>query len=101
MKRILIVKKGTWLYDNKVEIPVDIIGLNYDWWYELAKADGMLEPNEKPMHPGPEGLIYYGRFKRAGETVEPTWVDTDGHQELEHAVEATEAKVIGEILWQG
>jgi hypothetical protein len=94
-----IVKRGIWLYDGTVEKPVDIIALDYDWWYELAKADGMLEPDEDPEPLGKEGYIYYVRFKRALETEGPNWVDSCGHQELKEAIKAAEAKVSGGIKW--
>jgi hypothetical protein len=43
-----IVRKGEWLYDGCVPKPVYAVKLNYDFWYEIAKADGTLEPDEEP-----------------------------------------------------
>jgi hypothetical protein len=31
-----IVKTGWWLYDGTAERPVDIVGLGFDFWYELV-----------------------------------------------------------------
>lgn len=95
-----IVLTGTWLYDGTVEHSVDIIALDYDWWYSLAEADGRLENGETPMPLGPDGRLYYVRFQRALEASAPTWVDSYGHQELAGAVSAAEAKIPGTISWR-
>lgn len=75
---IEILKRGVWLYDGSVEKSVDIISLSYDWWYSMAEADGMLEVGEEPESLNARGTLYYVRFQRAGETEEPTWVDSQG-----------------------
>lgn len=43
------VKSGTWLYDNSTQKVVQIFALNFDFYYELAKADSMLEGDETPV----------------------------------------------------
>lgn len=98
---IRVVRTGTWLYDETVEKPVDVIALAFDWWYELGKADDMLEDGEAPVPLGADGVLYYARFQRAGELTTPTWVDTPGFPSLEGAVAAAEAKVRGGIRWEG
>ena len=50
-----IVRTGTWLYDGTVEKPVDIIALEYDWWYSLASKDGQLDDDVEPNPLGPDG----------------------------------------------
>jgi|SRR5690606_284712 len=97
---IKILKIGTWLYDGTTERPVDIVGLPYDWWFSLAEADDMLEPGEEPMPLNKEGLLYYVRFRCAGEATEPTWVDSGGYQDISGAIEEAESKVIGRIQWE-
>ncbi len=94
-----IVRTGTWLYDGMVEKPVDIIALDYDWWYRLAFEDGQLEDGEEPTPPGSDGCLYYARFQRALDTSEATWVDSEGYQQLSDAVAAAENKVAGGIHW--
>jgi hypothetical protein len=96
---LTIIRTGRWLYGGSVEMPVDVIGLDYDWWFESSKGADMLEPEEKPMALGEQGLIYYARFKRAGETNEPTWVDSDGHTTPEQAMIAAESKAPTPIVW--
>jgi len=93
-------RKGIWLYDGVAEKPVDIISLTYDWWYSLNEADDMLEPDEKPERLNENGVLYYVRFRCAGESQEPTWVDSRGYQTINEAIAEAESKVTGSIQWQ-
>ena len=95
-----IAARGTWLYDDEVEKPVDVIALDYDWWYSLAEADGTLDDTEKPAELGPDGYLYYVRFKRAGESTVPTWVDTAGYPTVVGAIRAAEEQLGREIKWE-
>lgn len=97
-----IFKTGTWLYDGDTEQPVDIIGLDYDYWHEIGKADDMLEPGEEPMKFVEEGFLYYAKFQGAGCRKEPTSVATYGHQNLVDAMRAAEemVQVQGGIKWK-
>lgn len=95
-----VVRSGTWLYDGTLEQPVDVVALNFDWWHELASADGLLEEGETPLPLGPTGFLYYARFQHAGDSSAPTSVDTPGHRTLAAAMEAAERKVAGGIAWQ-
>ncbi|WP_152025265.1 hypothetical protein [Congregibacter litoralis] len=97
---ITIERRGVWLYDGVAKKPVDIINLPYDWWYSLAKADDMLEPDEEPEPLNEHGVLYYVRFRNAGESQEPTWVDSQGFQNINEAIAAAESKVTGGIQWQ-
>lgn len=97
---IAIERTGVWLYDGAAETPVDIISLPYDWWYSLAEADEMLEPDEVPEPLNEYGVLYYVRFRYAGENEEPTWVDSKGYQTINEAVEEADSKVAGRIQWQ-
>jgi len=94
-----IIKAGTWLYNNEVARPVDIIALDYDFWYELGKADEQLETGEEPEPLSPEGFLYYARFQRAGETSEPTWVDSPGRRTIDAAMNDAQEKVPRPISW--
>ncbi len=95
-----IQKTGVWLYDGTAEKPVDIVSLPYDWWYSLAEADDMLEPDEEPESVNENGVLYYVRFRYAGVQEEPTWVDSQGYQNLNEAIAEAESKVTGSIQWQ-
>lgn len=97
--RMKIVRTGRWLYDDSVEQPVDIVGLDVDFWYEIARADDALDPDESPTPLGTDGLLYYVRFRHAGEESTPTWVDSGGHPTVDGAVHEAEAKVPSPIRW--
>ena len=94
-----LVRTGRWLYDGSVEKTVDIVALDYDWWYKLAKADGALEDRDVARLLGRDGLPYYVRFQRAGEDNEPIWVDSDGYETCEEAMQAAQKKVFYPIIW--
>lgn len=94
-----IVQTGFWLYDGDVETPVDIVALNSDWWYELAKANGQLDEGELPKDSDSDGFLYYARFRNAGHLEEPTLVDSLGHTTSAEAMEAAQEKVVGPITW--
>lgn len=96
---MVIVRSGRWLYDNIVEMPVDIIGLPYDFWFELGKADDQLEPGETPTAPGESGLLFYVRFRHAGGTSTPTWPDSAGYVTIDEAIRAAEERASAAIVW--
>jgi hypothetical protein len=54
---LIISRTGRWLYGGSVEMPFDIVGLDYDWWFESDNSAGMLAHDEKPMALGVEGLV--------------------------------------------
>lgn len=95
-----IVKSGSWLYDGIVDREVDVVGLPYDYYFEMAKADGTLEADEEPLPLGEVGLIYYFRFRTAGSLEAPTWVDSPGHPTVEEAMAAAQSKAPSPIRWR-
>lgn len=94
-----IVRSGTWMYDGTVEQPVDIVSLDSDWWYELAAAEDSLDADEHPRPMGPDGVLYYVRFRKAGSPDTPTWVDSIGHADVADAVQTAEANAPSPIRW--
>lgn len=97
---VKVVRRGWWLYDGSVELPVDVVGLTYDFWYAIAETDGSLEPGEEPLEADRRGLIYYVRFWRAGETATPTWPDSGGDLDPEAAMRTAEARAPSPIRWE-
>ncbi len=95
-----IVREGVWLYGGSVETAVDIVALDYDWHYSFAKQDGRLEPKEEPTPLGPDGWLYYARFRRALEDTEPTWPDSPGFASVNDAMQYAEQKVAGGVRWK-
>jgi hypothetical protein len=96
---VKIVKSGVWRYDAVATQPVDIVALHYDWWYELAVADGSVDPGESATPVGDDGVLYYVRFRRAGSRARPTWVDSIGHRTLDAAMADAESRVPSPITW--
>ncbi|ROR96662.1 hypothetical protein EDD28_1249 [Salana multivorans] len=96
---MLIVARGRWTYDGVRELPVDIVGLDHDFWFELDRADGVAGPDDRPRQPDAPGLLYYVRFRHAGETSTPTWPDSAGYPTVEEARRAAESRVPGAIVW--
>lgn len=94
-----IVRHGTWLYDNAVPFPVDIVSLNYDFWFELDKADGQLEPGEVPQPMNELGVLYYCRFRHAGELTTPTWPDSAGFPDIAQAMLEAQNRSPSVINW--
>lgn len=92
-----IVRKGEWLYDGCVPEPAYVVKLDYDFWYEIAKADGVLEPDEEPEL-GDEGVLYYICFKSDPEE-HPGWVDSQGFKTPTEAMTWAESQVPGGITW--
>jgi hypothetical protein len=93
-----VVRSGAWLYDGAVARPVHIVELNYDFWYEIAKADGLLESGEKP-HLNLQGLQYYVCFKDIPADP-PIWVDSIGHDSAELASSHAQSRVPSRISWE-
>lgn len=94
-----IVRTGQWRYGNAVNYPVDIVGLPYDFWFELAKSDDQLDPGETPTTPQADGLLYYVRFTHAGEMTTPTWPDSIAYASVESAMRAAEDQAPTPITW--
>lgn len=98
--RVVIVRSGRWVYAHRQRMPVDIVGLPYDFWFELVRADGEEpETEESPEPLGTDGLLYYVRFRHAGETAEPTWPDSRGYRTVEGAMCAAQNRVPSPIDW--
>ena len=93
-----VARSGTWLYDDSVTRPVYIVELDCDFWYEIAKAEGTLEPGEEPDL-NPQGLQYYVCFREVP-AEPPIWVNSPGYHSIELASEHAESKVPSSISWQ-
>ncbi|GJM60746.1 hypothetical protein [Persicobacter diffluens] len=92
------ILSGSWLYDNLVKQTVQIFALNYDYYYEIAKADNQIEPNEKPElnENGESFMIKWGN----GEfSVKDLCAKEYGGLDLDSAIEKAERKVQGKIDW--
>lgn len=94
-----IVRRGTWQYDDGVHLPVTIISLPYDFWFELAKADDQLEPDDKPEPLGEDGQLFYVSFQ-SPDLIEAASPDSSGLPTIEAAMEAAHKRVAPPIRWE-
>lgn len=94
----IIVRRGSWLYQPGDPIVVEVWGLTYDFWYELAMADDLLDPDEKPSPLGAGGRRYHARFRREDARPSP-WPSTSTFLTIAEAMRAAERKVTGPIRW--
>ncbi|QAY59566.1 hypothetical protein ET475_05915 [Microbacterium protaetiae] len=91
-----ILRSGTWISEAGDIKPVDVVGLPYDYWYELADVNGELERGQTPTPFGPDRLLYYVRFAGAG-TKKPR-PDSVAFPTIDAAVAEAEATV--KITWK-
>ena len=80
-------------------MPVDVIALSFDFWFEIAQADNTLDVGEKPEPLGPVGCLYHVRFVNAGRKGVPTWVESAGHSTIDEAMVAAERRAPAPIRW--
>jgi hypothetical protein len=91
-----LVATGTWLYDGTVRMPVYVVRLDYDFWYEIAAEDDELSPGEVPAL-NPDGYLYYVLFQEV--PAPPIWPDSPGSATVDEAKVFASTKVPGEIAW--
>ena len=91
-----IVRKGKWLYGGTAYLPVQIFAIDYDYYYEIAKADDQLKEGEQPElnENGEQYMIgwYEGPFSTFGSR-------EYGGLTLDEAITAAEDKVQQKIIW--
>lgn len=95
----VLVRSGHWLYDGTVPMPINIVGLDFDFWYDIVAEEGMLDEGEVPMEPGADGLIYYLRLQPVDEGSKLTWVDSPGYQTIDEVIEKATTKVPPPLEW--
>ena len=94
-----VVRTGSWLYAGSAVAGVWVVEADYDPWFEVAKADGRLEPGEAPLL-NAAGHSYCAVLKRAPVPGEPFWPDTDSCLSVADACTAAQAKVPTPITWK-
>lgn len=92
-----VVARGTWLYGATVPMPVLVIETDFDFWYEVAAADGELDSTEMPKL-NPDGKSYYFRFHEL-EPDHSMWPDGIGYLTLREAKLAAQGRVPSQIDW--
>lgn len=91
-----LVLRGKWLYDNSVYQPVQIFVIDYDYYYEIAKADEQLEPGEEPEL-NEKGEMYMIKWNDKPDFNSYGTTEYGGFT-LEEAKKKVEAKVSG-VEW--
>ncbi len=94
--RIEIVASGAWVYGGTAKSPVWIVRADFDFWHELAAADGELEPGEEP-NLNQEGVSYYVAFREPKD--DGFWPDGGGFSTHEEAQRDAEGRVPTRIRW--
>jgi hypothetical protein len=89
------VRTGIWLYDKVVKRAVRILRLNRDYWFDLAKADGLLDKDEEARL-NEHGFLYYVRFGEDGDSPFPM---SEGFENCEEAMQWAETKAPSPIVW--
>lgn len=97
MAKQQLVLRGKWLYDNSVYQPVQIFVIDYDYYYELAKADGQLESGEEPEL-NEKGEMYLIKWGGSSDFHSYGTVEYGGFT-LEEAKSKVDEKVSG-VLWE-
>ena len=95
---VRIERTGTWRYDERVELSVDIVSMTFDFWHQVGIVDGEVD-SEEALPLGDDGLLYYVRFRKAGSMEQPTWVDSGGYRTVHAAMAAAELKAPSAIIW--
>lgn len=90
---------GEWPYDGTAPTRVLVVRLDFDFWYELAKADGTLEPDEQPVM-NADGHAYYVRYRPGWSEGERFWPDSGGFLNLTEAKQEAEATLPGPGRWR-
>ncbi|WP_338773942.1 hypothetical protein V7968_20500 [Nocardia vulneris] len=93
-----IVATGLWLYGGDTVMPVFVVRMDYDFWYEMGREEGTLEEDEEPLLDS-AGHAYYVSFKalRDGASF---WPDSGPHRSVEEAQNAAESRVPSPVVWQ-
>jgi hypothetical protein len=54
---LAMIRTGHWQYAGTVAMTVDIVGRDYDFWFESLRSADALASGDEPMQPDPQGLI--------------------------------------------
>jgi hypothetical protein len=92
-----IVRQGRWVYGEAAYQPVAVVLLDYDFWYEIGKADDRLDPDERPQL-NDDGYLFYVCFA-SPPAASPGWVDSQGFATIEAASTWAQTQVTTEIEW--
>jgi hypothetical protein len=93
------VMVGQWFYDNIIPKIVKIFALNYDYNYEIAKADDQLEELEKPEL-NENGEMFMIKWGNGSFSDKDLVTKEYGGLDLNSAINKAENIVHGKIEWK-
>ena len=96
---VRIERSGRWRDAGGRYRPVDVIALPYDWHHDAARDRPLADVPAEPTPLGPDGVLHYARFRDAGRTDGPTWVETPGRPTVDEAVADAAARASSPIEW--
>ncbi|MFD3745799.1 hypothetical protein [Nocardia sp. NPDC058633] len=96
MNRREIVATGSWLYADVVLMPVFVVRLDYDFWYEVAREEGTLEAGEEPFLDS-AGHAYYLSFEALRNNAS-FWPASGPHRSVDDAQIAAISRVPSPII---
>jgi hypothetical protein len=79
-------------------MPVHVLELDYDFWFEIDKADGVLQKFERPAL-NSDGHLYYILYRGILDDSK-VWVNSDGFETVELAVEHAQSRLPAPISWR-
>lgn len=91
----VVAASGTWIYDGLLPLPVDVVGVDRDLWNDIGVEDG---DEDEPQPLGPDGLLYYVRFRAAGQDRYP-WPEGAAFDDLDAAKRSAEAQAPSPVVW--
>jgi len=94
---LTVVAGGTWLYANTRPMPVAIVRLDRDYWYEIAKADGDVEIGDVPAV-NEKGHAYYVSYSNVRDDG-PFRPDSATHLSSGDAKADAESRAPSPITW--
>lgn len=97
MTIVEVVVVGEWRYADTQTRQVVVLRTNYDFWYEIAKADGKLESDEQPSL-NADGFRYYLLYDTWPEGGQ-FWPDGIGSLTEQDAKEAAEKMLPSPVRW--
>lgn len=91
-----IVKKGHWFYDGTIKKGIIIKAVNYDFWYETEKDEGLDMEGEEP-NLNENGEMYIINWTNADFSKSESF--TVGKLDFNSTVEVAELAINQKIKW--
>lgn len=101
-----IVRKGLWPLDNSnattgAQGKVFVIAQDFDWWFEISRLKGELQPDQRPKL-NADGEAFYVFFDQEGKWGEtpPFFLKSPGFMSLNDAINWASTQLTAPIYWE-